>query len=46
MILFLILCVLIFIAMILWNGFKETVNQLVDIEEALKKVGRTTRRPR
>ena len=43
---FLILCVLVFIAMILWNGFKETVNQLVDIEEALKKVGRITRRPR
>ncbi len=43
---FLILCVLIFIAMILWNGFKETVDQLVDIEEQLKKIGRTVRKPR
>ena len=36
---FLILCFLIFIAMILWNGFKETVDQLVDIAEQLKKIG-------
>lgn len=43
---FLILCVLIFIAMILWNGFKETVDQLVDIEEQLKKIEHTVRKPR
>ena len=36
---FLILCVLIFIAMILWNGFKDTVKELEDIEEELKKIG-------
>ena len=41
---FLILCVLVFIAMIRWNGFKETINQLVDIEEQLKKIGRTVRK--
>ena len=35
---FLILCVLIFIAMILWNGFKETIEQLVDMEEEIKKL--------
>ena len=35
---FLILCVLIFIAMILWNEFKDTVRELEDIEEELKKI--------
>jgi len=35
---FLILCALIFIAMILWNGFKETINQLVDMEKEIKKL--------
>jgi 4-hydroxybenzoate polyprenyltransferase len=34
----LILCVLVFIAMILWNGFKDTVRELEDIEEELKKI--------
>ena len=32
------LVVLIFIAMILWNGFKETIAQLVDMEEEIKKL--------
>lgn len=35
---FLILCVLVFIAMILWNGFKDTVRELEDIEEELKRI--------
>jgi hypothetical protein len=35
---FLILCALIFIAMILWNGFKETIDQLVDMEKEIKKL--------
>lgn len=35
---FLILCVLVFIAMILWNGFKEAVRELEDIKDELKKI--------